>query len=234
METKKQKRKKPGCCLNADLAVECANQYLNLLPLDKKKLLSKFKEKPQASLLGPKDLVWIVSFSVSLQDPEKCLILYIEIKNSRVHDAYVNISDIKEVENNKRYVNGRFVAYYQDGIFSIVKNSTYMSLQEAKEMWEREKDNHLLRLTKQNFVFFKEIIPTFNEKTPLYMIGYSKNSCDNHIKVLSVYPNCCKLYATSYCPKNWKKMRSHPIGSSIIKANKKIIITEKGFEVELL
>lgn len=234
METPKKKRKKPRCCLTSDLAIECAQEYLNSLDFDKKKLLSKFKQISQASLLGPKDLVWIISYSISLKDPEKRLILYVEVKNSRVRDAYVNISDITEVENNKRYVNGRFIAYYQEGSFSVMKNATYMSLQEAKEMWEREKDKHLSRLTARNFTFLKEIRPTFCDKTPLYMIAYCKSSYGGRVEVFCVYPNCCKLYATSYRPENWRKMRNHPIGSCIFKANKKVTITEFGFDVELL
>lgn len=80
------------------------------------------------------------------------------------------------------------------------------------------------------FHIYPRPIAAFNEKRPLYLIGFKKALIANKINALIYYPNVGYVALYLYKLSAWQKMVRKQ-GSFVVIDGKKITIGSKGFEI---
>lgn len=220
---------KAKACLTPVDAMALATKHLNQLGEVRRSLLSKFAPEIKAYLYK-RTYIWLMSSCASKQNSRSCLSLYVEVKSSEVHDEIINLDELKDIDKSKciRINNATF--WYDGNQFSPFKNEIFMNLLECDELWQREKENHLLHLKSHNYTVYDHPKPMFNGLTPVFVVAFHHQMYTQNVETLVVYPNLGKLTTRVFSKSNWRKM-IREMGASIIKENAKITITENGFEI---
>ncbi len=221
---------KTKACLTPQNALILGTKHLQNLGEIRRKLLSHFEPAIKAYQYK-KMYIWIISFCSSHQNSDSRLTLYVDVKNSAAHDEIIDFTQLKSLENVKTIRANNKTLWYDGTKFSLFKNETVMNLAECNDLWQREKEKHIVRLKSHNFTIYPTPKPMFERETPIYVIAFHHQAFTENVEVLIVHPNVGRITTHIYSKYRWRKMVK-TIGAGIVKENARITITAEGFKVE--